>query len=45
MGRGLPLLGISVLASLVFVAATFAFRVWDDKERALVAGWWRSATS
>jgi len=37
-GRGLPLLAISVLASLVFVAATFAFRVWDDKERRLIFG-------
>ena len=29
---------------LVFVAATFAFGVWDEKERALVAGWWKWAT-
>lgn len=42
-GRDLPLLVISVAASLVFVAATFAFGVWDAKERALLAGWWRRA--
>ena len=44
-GRGLPLLAISVLASVVFCAATLAFGVWDEKERALVAGWWRRATA
>jgi O-antigen/teichoic acid export membrane protein len=43
-GRGLPLLAISVIASLVFVAATFAIGVWDEKERGLVSGWWRRAT-
>ena len=40
-GRGLPLLAVSALASLVFVAATFAFGVWDEKERGLIGGWWR----
>ena len=45
VGRGLPLLAVSMLASLVFVAATFALGVWDEKERALLAGWWRRATA
>jgi O-antigen/teichoic acid export membrane protein len=33
--RGLPLLAASVLASLGFVAATFVFGVWDEKEKAV----------
>ena len=40
-GRGWPLLAISLVASLAFVAATFAFGVWDRKERDLLTGWWR----
>jgi O-antigen/teichoic acid export membrane protein len=44
-GRGLPLAAVSVLASVVFGAATFAFGVWDEKERALVLGWWRRAAA
>lgn len=42
LGRGLPLLAISALASAVFVVATFALGVWDGKERGLLAGWWRT---
>jgi O-antigen/teichoic acid export membrane protein len=38
--RGLPLIATAATASVVFVVATFAVRVWDDKERALVASWW-----
>jgi O-antigen/teichoic acid export membrane protein len=45
LGRGLPLLAVSALASVVFVAATFAFGVWDEKEKGLVAGWLRRATA
>ena len=41
--RGLPLLAASVLASLVFAAATFGFGVWDAKEKGLMAAWWRRA--
>jgi hypothetical protein len=41
LGRGLPLLASSTLASAVFVAATFAFGVWDARERAILAGWRR----
>jgi O-antigen/teichoic acid export membrane protein len=41
LGRGLPLVAISALASTVFVIATFAFGVWDAKERGLLFGWWR----
>jgi O-antigen/teichoic acid export membrane protein len=41
LSRGLPLLATSAIASAVFVAASFAFGVWDAKERALLAGWWR----
>jgi O-antigen/teichoic acid export membrane protein len=44
-GRAWPLLLISTAASLAFVAATFAFGVWDEKERALAAGWWRRAVA
>jgi O-antigen/teichoic acid export membrane protein len=43
-GRGLPLPASAALASLVFCAATFGFGVWDEKERALVTGWWKWAT-
>jgi O-antigen/teichoic acid export membrane protein len=39
-GRGLPLLVVSILASVVFAAATLVFGVWDAKERGLAAGWW-----
>lgn len=40
-GRGLPLLAVSVVASIAFGAATLAFGVWDAKERGLAAEWWR----
>lgn len=43
--RGLPLLASASIASAVFVAATFAFGVWDAKERGLVTGWWRRWTA
>ena len=42
-GRSLPLIAVAAVASGVFVAATVALGVWDEKERALVTGWWRGA--
>lgn len=36
LGRGLPLLAASVLATLAYAAATFAVGVWDSRERGLL---------
>jgi O-antigen/teichoic acid export membrane protein len=44
LGRGLPLLVSSVLASVVFVAATFALGVWDEREREVLRDLLRGAT-
>jgi O-antigen/teichoic acid export membrane protein len=41
LGRGLPLLAVSALASLAFVIGTFLFGVWDAKEKGLLTDWWR----
>jgi O-antigen/teichoic acid export membrane protein len=37
LARGWPLVVASVAASLAFVVATFALRVWDERERALLS--------
>ena len=44
LGRGLPLLVSSVLASLAFAATTFALGVWDAKERELMRGLLRGSS-